>query len=163
MQSGKVTVVNDWALFGHPLFLQRLEHLIEEVEALMKEHPEEFIRHPVYKLYQKVDEAMLQRVPANPGDKIFLLGNTLGKDNRHWRRVKNGLPDRYRLFFQYRGDAPKSVIYAWLNDELTLRKEGAKTDVYRVFKAMLAGGKMPTSYDDLLKAADPVATGTEEE
>lgn len=34
MQSGTITVINDWALFGHPLFLSRLEALIEEIEDL---------------------------------------------------------------------------------------------------------------------------------
>ena len=52
----------------------------------------------------------------------------------HWFRVKKqGLLPRYRLFFQFRSEAPKTIIYAWLNDERTLRKAGDKNDVYAVF------------------------------
>ncbi|WP_324727163.1 type II toxin-antitoxin system YhaV family toxin [Pseudomonas chlororaphis] len=156
MQSGTITVINDWALFGHPLFLNRLEALIEEVETLADENPDGFHRHPHYKLLEKVDNSIRGRVPANPSAPEYLQGNTLGKDCRHWRRVKAGLPNRYRLFFQFRGDAPKSIIYAWLNDEATLRKDGSRTDVYVVFKAMLKGGEIPTNYDDLMKASAPV-------
>jgi toxin YhaV len=156
MQSGTITVVNDWALFGHPLFLKRFEALIEEVESLAADDPDEFHHHPHYKLLEKVDDSIMERVPAEPGAKVYLQGNTLGKDCRHWRRVKAGLPNRYRLFFQYRGDAPKSIIYAWLNDEATLRKDGARTDVYVVFKTMLKSGEVPSTFADLLKASAPV-------
>jgi toxin YhaV len=68
---------------------------------------------------------------------------------------KNNLPPRYRLFFQFRSDA-KTIIYAWLNDEATLRKEGAKTDVYAVFESMLAKGKPPTTWDELIKMVTPL-------
>lgn len=156
MQSGTITVVNDWALFGHPLFLKRFEALLEEVESLAADDPDGFHHHPHYKLLEKVDDSIMERVPADPGAKVYFQGNTLGKDCRHWRRVKAGLPNRYRLFFQYRGDAPKSIIYAWLNDEATLRKDGARTDVYTVFKAMIKNGEVPSTFADLLKASSPV-------
>lgn len=156
MHSGTVTVANDWALFGHPLFLQRLEDLLTEVEQLMATSPDDFDHHPHYKLFEKVDEAIRERVPANPAAPEYLQGNTLGKNNRHWRRVKSGLPNRYRLFFQFRSDAPKSIIYAWLNDELTLRHKGARTDVYAIFLAKLKSNEIPSSFTELERAASPI-------
>ncbi|MNZ32171.1 Toxin YhaV [compost metagenome] len=156
MRSGTVTVVNDWGLFGHPLFLQRLDGLIEEVELLAEDDPEGFHHHPHYKLLEKVEASILERVPANPAAAEYLQGNTLGKGNGHWRRVKSGLPNRYRLFFQFRSDAPKSIIYAWLNDEATLRKDGSKTDVYAVFLAKLKRGEIPSSFAELERAAAPI-------
>ncbi|WP_422402990.1 type II toxin-antitoxin system YhaV family toxin [Pseudomonas sp. GZD-209] len=156
MQPGMITLVNEWALFGHPLFLSRFEALIVEAECLAADDPDGFHNHPYYKLLEKVDASIMERVPADPGAKAYVQGNTLGKDCRHWRRVKAGLPNRYRLFFQYRGDVPKSIIYAWLNDEATLRKAGARTDVYTVFKAMLKKGAMPDAFADLLQASSPV-------
>jgi toxin YhaV len=79
------------------------------------------------------------------------LGSTLGKKHSHWRRVKkNNLPDRYRLFFQFRSDS-KTIIYAWFNDESTLRKDGAKTDVYTVFESMLKNGNPPSDWEALIK------------
>ena len=145
-----------WSLFGHPLFLKRLEELVEEVEVLAEANPLHFHHHPHYKLFEKVDDAIRMRVPANPAAREYLQGNTLGKKCRHWRRIKAGMPNRYRLFFQFRAEAPHSIIYAWLNDELTLRKDGARTDVYVVFQAMLKNGQIPSSFDDLKEASRPV-------
>lgn len=156
MHSGTITVTNDWALFAHPLFLQRLEGLVEEIELLAESDPDDFHHHPHYKLFEKVDVSIRERVPANPAAPEYLQGNTLGKANRHWRRVKSGLPNRYRLFFQFRSDAPKSIIYAWLNDEATLRKDGARTDVYAVFLTKLKSGEIPSSFSELERAANPL-------
>ncbi|WP_301152126.1 type II toxin-antitoxin system YhaV family toxin [Metapseudomonas otitidis] len=162
MRTGKVTVVNDWALFAHPHLIQRLDALVADIEALILERPDDFERHPLYKLFEKVDDALHVRVPADPGSRAFYLGNTLGKENRHWRRVKEGLPNRYRLFFQYHGDAPKRIIYVWLNDEATLRKDGARTDVYVVFRAMLDKGAIPSTFKELLAMAGPLQVAAQE-
>ncbi|MBI6897900.1 type II toxin-antitoxin system YhaV family toxin [Pseudomonas putida] len=156
MPSGTMTIVNDWALFGHPLFLGRFEALIAEAEVLAAKDPDGFHHHPHFKLLEKVDTSIMKRVPEDPGARIYLQGNSLGKNCRHWRRVKAGLPNRYRLFFQYRCDAPKSIIYAWLNDEATLRKDGSRTDVYAVFRGMLKHGVMPGTFTNLLEASRPV-------
>jgi len=44
----------------------------------------------------------------------------------------------------------KVIVYAWLNDEATLRKAGAKT-VYAVFQRMLARSEVPSDIDALTK------------
>ena len=92
-------------------------------------------------------------MPANPADPVFRLGHTLGKQNGNWRRVKKGLPQRYRLFFMFATNPLQVVIYAWLNDEDTLRKEGSRTDVYEVFKRMLERGEVPSSIDELIQGS----------
>jgi hypothetical protein len=69
----------------------------------------------------------------------------------HWRRVKRGLPSRYRLFHRFSSKPVRVVVYVWLNDEATLRKAGAKTDVYTVFQRMLARGEVPSGIDALTK------------
>jgi hypothetical protein len=46
-----------------------------------------------------------------------------------------------------------AVIYAWLNDEDTLRKEGSRTDVYDVFKRMLERGDVPSTINELIQAS----------
>ena len=45
------------------------------------------------------------------------------------------------------------IVYAWFNDEDTLRKAGSKTDVYEAFKRMLARGVVPASIHALLTNA----------
>ncbi|MBB4820926.1 type II toxin-antitoxin system YhaV family toxin [Pseudomonas solani] len=149
-------IENGWTLYGHPFFIFRLEELVTEVEELMALDPDGFHHHPIYKLWECVDHQILVGVPRDPGDKLFNQGNTLGLKNRHWRRVKKGLPQRYRLFFQFRSSAPKTIIYAWLNDDRTLRKDGDRSDVYAVFAKMLSSRKMPGSFQELLDSANPI-------
>ena len=43
-------------------------------------------------------------------------------------------------------------MFAWVNDEQTLRKRGAKSDPYAVFRAMLKRGNPPADWDALVKA-----------
>lgn len=159
MSQDELTVVNGWALYGHPVFLNRLENLVAEVEGVAAKDPAEVEHHPAWKLLQCVNTSIRIRVPRNPGHDEYRQGNTLGKGLKHWRRVKKDLPQRYRLFFQYRSEAPLTIIYAWLNDSYCLRKEGSKTDCYAVFKKMVEGGKIPNSYPDLLKAANGIPSG----
>lgn len=158
MTEVETRIENGWALYGHPFFISRLEELVDEIEHLVEADPDGFHTHPHFKLHECVHNQIVAVVPANPGDKLFDQGNTLGAKNRHWRRIKKGLPKRYRLFFQYRSAAPQSIIYAWLNDECTLRKDGARTDVYAVFQKMLSSGNMPNTFEELLAAADPMAS-----
>ncbi|MGH8673839.1 MAG: type II toxin-antitoxin system YhaV family toxin [Burkholderiales bacterium] len=115
-----------WRLFAFEPFGERLAALKREVERL-------------------------QVVPSNPDHSDFRVGHTLGAGYAHWRRVKRGLPARYRLFYRFSTRPMKIIVYAWLNDEATLRKTGAKTDVYAVFRRMLARGEVPSDIQDLTK------------
>ena len=99
---------------------------------------------------------MTVSVPTSPAGPVFRLGQTLGKSHGNWRRVKKGLPQRYRLFFMFTSNPLQVIIYAWLNDEFTLRKEGSRTDVYGVFKRMLERGEVPSTIDELIQgSSDP--------
>jgi len=98
-------------------------------------------------------------VPSDPVHKDFKLGNTIGKKYSHWRRVKHQMPPRYRMFFRFHSNytlghdsSPfKCIIFAWLNDETTLRKNGSKSDVYVVFKSLLMKIKIPDDWADLFQ------------
>jgi len=48
------------------------------------------------------------------------------------------------------------IVYAWLNDEATLRKAGAKTHVYAAFQRMLARGEVPSDIDALTKGGSEI-------
>lgn len=113
------------------------------------ENPSGFQNHPAYSLLDSVATSIEERVPSDPDSRDFNCA-TLGYGGR-FRRVKRGLPNRYRLFFQFRSGGEKTIIYVWLNDEWTLRKEGSKTDVYKVFLALVKDGSIPNTYDQLLK------------
>jgi toxin YhaV len=144
-------LINGWQVFYYKAFAAALDELEAEVTRLAAKDPKGYKAHPKTRLLASVYEAVTQRVPANPEDAQFRLGKTLGSAHKHWRRVKKGLPDRYRLFFRFASKPVRLIVYAWLNDEDTLRKAGAKTDVYAAFQRLLARGEVPGDIDALLK------------
>jgi toxin YhaV len=143
-------VVNGWTLYTYPLFDEQLDRLIDKVRAAAKADPKTYQQQPAAKLLATIRLHMLERIPANPNAPAFRQGNTLGKDNRQWFRAK--FHERYRLFFRF-STQHKVIIYAWVNDERTLRTQGAKDDPYALFEAMLKAGHPPASLDALLKAS----------
>jgi toxin YhaV len=143
--------INGWQVFYYKSFAAALDELETEVTRLAAKDPKGYKTHPKTRLLASVYEAITRRVPANPEDAQFRLGKTLGPAHKHWRRVKKGLPDRYRLFFRFASKPVRLIVYAWLNDEDTLRKAGSKTDVYAAFQRLLARGEVPGDIDDLLK------------
>jgi toxin YhaV len=140
-------IVNGWRLYAHPLFEQQLRRLVEQVESLAAKDPLHYREERATKLLATIRRHVQELIPHDPGAPEFRQGNTLGADNRHWFRAK--FHERYRLFFRF-SSGEKVIIYAWINDEKTLRKSGAKTDPYAVFRAMLEAGDPPQSMAQLL-------------
>jgi toxin YhaV len=146
-------VANGWQLFYFKAFKAAFDELEVTVAKLAQLDPAGYKTHPKTKLLASVYKAITTLVPANPDAAQFRLGKTLATPtmpNTHWRRVKKGLPERYRLFFRFASSPVTLIVYVWLNDEDTLRKAGAKTDVYETFKRMLAHGTVPQSIDELI-------------
>lgn len=143
-------IANGWELFYFRLFKVALDELEQTVAKLAKKSPSEYKAHPKTRLLASVYKAVIQTVPANPDHVDFRLGKTLGTEYANWRRVKKGMPDRYRLFFRFVSSPVPLIVYVWFNDEDTLRKAGSKTDVYNAFKRMLIRGEVPSSINALL-------------
>ncbi len=116
---------NGWKLYQHPAFKEVFNRLLLRIVDLI-----------------------LVEIPSNPRAKQFRQGNTLGKSYRHWHRAK--FFRRFRLFFRY-NSSHKAIVYAWINDENTLRKAGAKSDPYVVFVKRLNNGNPPNDWDELMK------------
>jgi toxin YhaV len=140
-------VVNGWRLYVHPLFEQQFRQLVEQVEALAAKDPTGYKELPAAKLLATINRYIRETIPRKPGAAEFRQGNTLGSDNRHWFRAK--FHERYRLFYRF-SSREKVIIYAWVNDERTLRKSGSRTDPYRVFRAMLQAGDPTNTMEQLL-------------
>jgi toxin YhaV len=151
-----VKLYNGWRLYAFEPFAERLAALKEEVERLRARDPEGYRRHPTTVLLASVHKAITEAVPANPDHPQFRVGHSLGSQYAHWRRVKRGLPPRYRLFYRFSSKPVQVIVYAWLNDEATLRKVGAKTDVYAVFQRMLARGEVPSDIEVLKKRGSEI-------
>ena len=144
-------IVNGWQLFYFKAFKAALDELEQVVTELAGKDPSGYKRHPKTKLLASLHKAVTQTVPRNPDHPDFRLGDTLGREYANWRRVKKGMPDRYRLFFRFASRPVKIIVYVWFNDEDTLRKAGSKTDVYEVFRRMLERGQVPVSIAELLR------------
>jgi toxin YhaV len=143
-------VRNGWRLYLHPAFREQFDGLVQEVSDLRRRHPAGYAGHPKAKLLKRLTEIILDEVPADPGAPRYRQGVTLGDAYRHWRRAR--FLGRFRLFFRFDSRA-KVIIYAWVNDERTLRQRGARTDPYAVFRRRLASGDPPNDWDDLLKSS----------
>ncbi len=133
--------VNGWQLFQYKLFTDQLDKLVAEVKMLQQSQPETYKKHPKTKRLVRIRQLMWEEIPTQPGHERWNQGNTLGTEYRLWKRAKFG-QNRFRLFFRY--DAPKKIIlYAWVNDENTLRKEGDKNNPYAIFARGLKKGDPP--------------------
>jgi toxin YhaV len=144
-------IVNGWTIYAHPLFLDQLEKLAAAVETAKAKDPKGYHKSANAKLLKALHTVAFERIPQDPTVARYRQGDTLGDNYKHWFREKFG-NGRFRLFFRYDSKA-KIIVYAWVNDENTLRTYGAKTDAYAVFASMLDNGNPPDSWAALLRAA----------
>ena len=144
-------VVNGWSIAAHPLFLGQLERLTAAVESAKTKDPENYKSTANAKLLAALEDLVFRTIPDDPARPIYRQGATLGGNRKHWFRAKFG-GQRFRLFFRFSSEA-KIIIFAWVNDQNTLRTYGSKTDAYAVFKGMLDDGNPPDDWAALLKAA----------
>jgi toxin YhaV len=130
-----------WQIFAYPLFLDQLQRLVAAVEEERRQNPFAYQSTANAKLLAALRDLVFAKVPVDPTRPEYRQGNTLGVDRRHWFRAKFG-SQRFRLFFRFSSKS-KVIVFAWVNDQDTLRTYGAKTDAYAVFRSMLAKGHPP--------------------
>ena len=143
-------MINGWTIYAHPLFLDQLDALIVEVEALRAKDPQGYVSKNASKRLAAITRLMLQDIPQDPSRKEVQQGSTLGAAHRHWRRAK--FFQQYRLFFRFHTRS-RLIVLGWVNDTDTKRAYGSKSDAYRVFQSMLASGHPPYDWDQLLQEA----------
>lgn len=147
--------VNNWDLYQYKLFTVQLNKLTAEVEKLAQSQPDTYKEHTRTKRLARIKKLMLEEIPSDPGHENWNQGNTLGSEYRRWKRAKFG-QNRFRLFFRY-DSSRKVIIYAWVNDEKSLRKAGDKNDPYAIFKRGLQKGDPPDDLNALLKLCERVS------
>ncbi len=148
--------VNGWQLFAHPLFLDQIEKLAAAVEKARAKDPRGWRKSANAKLLAALRQLVFETIPQDPTRPEYRQGGTLGDARKHWFRAKFG-GGRFRLFFRYSSSA-RVIVFAWVNDENTLRTYGAKSDAYAVFRKMLDGGNPPDDWAALMAGAgDPKA------
>lgn len=136
-----------WTLLFHHCVLAQLERLKAAADKAVAKDAMAAPENANVKLFAALAKVILETVPGDPSRDEFRQGNTMGAEFRHWRRAKFGR--RFRLFFRY-DSASKVIIYAWVNDDKTLRTAGSKNDPYQVFKKMLTHANPPDDWQALL-------------
>ena len=146
--------IHGWRIYAHPLFLDQLNALINEVETLRRKDPQGYRSRNASKRLAAIARLMLHDIPQDPSRKEFQQGSTLGPAHRHWRRAK--FFQQFRLFFRFHTGS-RLIVLGWVNDTNTKRAYGSKTDAYRVFQSMLASGQPPDNWEELLQEAAQAA------
>ena len=139
-----------WNLLFHDCLIEQLQKLEAASSRAKAQDPKGFESNANVKLFDALATLILEVVPGDPNRDEYRQGNTMGPAFRHWRRAKIGR--RFRLFFRF-DSKTRIIIFAWVNDEHTLRSSGAKTDPYVVFQKMLQSGHPLDDWDGLLAAS----------
>lgn len=141
-------IVSGWTIFAHPLFLDQVQALTDEVKALQQKDPQTYRNKKAAKRLAAILKLAYEVIPQDPTLAIYRQGTTLGENHKHWLRAK--FFQQYRLFFRYH-ETSKIIVYAWVNDDNTKRAYESKDDAYRVFSKMLKQGRPPDDWESLIK------------
>lgn len=136
-----------WLVLAHPHIEDQYSRWYNQVLELKRKNPEGYVHAEQTKRFAALDRLAFDLIPQHPEDARYLLGNTLGKENRGWRRAKFG--GQYRLFFRF-DSKNKIIVLGWVNFSDSLRAYGSKDDAYLVFSKLLALGTPPANWDELL-------------
>ena len=139
-----------WTLLFHDCVVEQLRKLHQAARRAEHNSPHDFGSNANVKLFRALSQLMLEVIPGDPSRDEYRQGNTLGASHRHWRRAKIGR--RFRLFFRY-DSRSRVIVFAWVNDEQTLRSSSSASDPYAVFEKMLGRGHPPDDWEDLKAAS----------
>lgn len=141
-----------WNLLFHECLSEQLKTLYSAAERAKQQDPKGFESNANVRLFTALSKLLFDVVPSDPNREEYRQGNTMGTAFRHWRRAKIGR--RFRLFFRF-DSKTRIIIFAWVNDENTLRSSGSKSDPYIVFQRMLERGRPPDDWAALITASQP--------
>ena len=139
-----------WSLLFHDCLIEQLQRLKAASDRAEAADPSGFAANANVKLYRALSQLIIEAVPSDPAREEYRQSNTMGMAYRHWRRAKIGR--RFRLFFRYDSKA-RVIVFAWVNDEHTLRSAGSNSDPYAVLQKMLNRGNPPDDWAALLAAS----------
>jgi toxin YhaV len=130
----------NYLLKCHKFYAEKVDALKHEIKKLkITLDSQTFLQHPEVKFAARLRDATKKIIPEDPDKKEYQLHGDLKK----YRRYKQGL-QRYRLFFTF-SSKPRIILYLYINDKSSLRKEGDKNDPYKIFSKLVDQKKV--SYD----------------
>lgn len=141
-------LINGWTLLFHDAVIGQIETLVAADRRARKAAPQRYRANANVKLLAALAKLILEDIPGDPGRPEYRQGNTLGSGHRHWFRAK--FFGRFRLFFRYDSRA-RLIVFAWVNDEHSLRQHGGRSDPYALFRRMLESGDPPDDWQTLVQ------------
>lgn len=121
------------------------------MQRLKAKHPNTYLTKTATKRLAAIETLAFDIIPQDPTRDPMpdgsRQGQTLGPAYKHWFRAK--FFQQYRLFFRYHASS-KIIVYAWVNDEDSVRAYGSGDDAYRVFVQMLKEGNPPDDWVGLI-------------
>ena len=106
--------VNGWTLYKGTLFEILEDRLKDEVESL--KNTSNYLSHPKAKLLKAIYKCTMEEIPKDPNNPCYRLGSKIRKKFKGYRRAKNYMPSRYRLFFRF--DSRKKEIFYLLTSQI---------------------------------------------
>ncbi len=147
-------VESPWLILGHPAFTAQQSAYQAAAFQAQAKIGDDWIKTVAGKKYLALRQQVFVRVPRNPSDFEFRLGNALGPNYRNWFRAK--FLQQFRLFFRFSSQS-KIIVYGWVNNSDTLRAYGSTSDAYLVFRRLLESGQVPNTWDELIAEAAKLA------
>ena len=114
-----------WHLLFHECLVEQLQKLNAAAARAQAQDPKGWESNANVKLFNALSAFIFETVPSDPSRDEYRQGNTMGPVFRHWRRAKIGR--RFRLFFRFDSKS-RIIIFAWVNDEHSLRSSGHPPD-----------------------------------
>lgn len=143
-----------WLLLAHPHFLDQYSWWQNQAQQAIRANPNGYHLDEKVKLFAHLEKRVFEDIPANPANTAWRLGNSLGSENKAWKRAKFG--GQYRLFFRYDSKA-QIIVYGWANDTSSLRSYADPDDAYRTFQKLIESGKVPSRWEELLEHSKQLA------
>lgn len=112
-----------WNLLFHECLSEQLQKLHAAAQRARQQDLQGFESNANVRLFAALSKLIFDAVPSDPNREEYRQFNTMGAAFRHWRRAKIG--QRFRLFFRF-DSKTRLIIFAWVNDENTLRSLGIK-------------------------------------
>lgn len=88
MAAGEPLVINRWTLFAHSLFLDQLEHLLQNMECLRQKVPKGYLKKNTTKRLVAIAKLAFEIIPQDLARADYRKDATLGDDHKHRFRAK---------------------------------------------------------------------------
>jgi toxin YhaV len=130
-------VSNESRIRFHAAFELVLDELVAVVVKEKQREPENYKKSPQTKLLAAIYRMIKNEIPADPQHASYYQGETDAYAYSNWKRAKP--TNSNRLFFKcvnenLESSEEKTIIYAWLNSEISLSKFKNHMEAYRAFR-----------------------------